>query len=468
MMTVLREKSKKTSTKIDTIGITSDSLTSRGGLAMFVRYISKINLLPKLEHCFGRLKKNAKGADIVEMFTQLICFFMDGTSRHLIWFDTLKEDEGYARGMETNPDDMVSSHQVKRFFQAFSWPLIWSFRPILQHLFIWRLKIEQPEVVVLGIDTMVMDNNKAKKRHGVQPTYKKVTGFQPLQMNWGPYIVDAVFRGGKKHSNHGDSVAKMVMHMVAKIRTGYKGDVPIVVVMDSGFFDQKLFYVFELLKIGYICGGRLSEDVKNYVKTVDSSCLNQYYKGDQIWDYLDFGHKLKNWDRYRRAVFSRPRYEDKQALLEFARPDTVIYTNLGMGQWIDERLAAAGKEEWLSGEGLIGLYHGRGRDELVNRALKDFGFEELPFKRFSPNAAFYYVMLLAFFLSQAYKEDVLSGVTPPHVYSTTLRRRAIDFAAKIVRHGGKTILKITQAIWDRLNLPVIWERSGAPPQICWE
>ena len=287
-------------------------------------------------------------------------------------------------------------------------------------------------------------------------------------MTWGRYIADAVFRGGKKHSNHGDSAAKMVMHVVAKIRTGYKGDVPIVVVMDSGFFDQKLFRVFESLKIGYICGGRLSEEVKNYVKSVHSSCFNQYHKGDQIWDYLEFGHKLVTWTQYRRTIFSRPGNENKQGLFDFARPDTVMYTNLGMGQWIDERFIAAGKEEWLSAEGLVGLYHGRGRDELVNRALKDFGFEELPFKHFRPNAAFYYVMLLAFFLSQAYKEDVLSGVAPAHAYPTTLRRRTIDFAAKIVRHGGKTTLKVTQVVWDRLNLPVIWERSGAPPQICWE
>lgn len=64
------------------------------------------------------------------MFTQVICFFLDGTSRHLTWFDALKEEEGYARGIETNPDDLVSSLQVKRFFQAFSRPLTWIFRSI--------------------------------------------------------------------------------------------------------------------------------------------------------------------------------------------------------------------------------------------------------------------------------------------------------------------------------------------------
>jgi hypothetical protein len=100
--------------------------------------------------------------------------------------------------------------------------------------------------------------------------------------------------------------------------------------------------------------------------------------------------------------------------------------------------------------------------------LKDFGFEELPFKRFTPNAALYYLMLLAFFLYEAYKEDVLSDVVGVQAYPTTLRRRAVDFAAKIVRTGGKTLLKVTEAVWDSLNLPELWARCAAPPEICWD
>ncbi len=45
---------------------------------------------------------------------------------------------------------------------------------MLQHLFLWRLNLERPEVVVLNIDTMVMDNDDAPKRHGVKPIYKKI------------------------------------------------------------------------------------------------------------------------------------------------------------------------------------------------------------------------------------------------------------------------------------------------------
>lgn len=466
-MSVSRANDKSSSMKIDRIGITNDTLASRGGLTLFVKYLCHTGLLTELETRFGRLRKSSKGLPILDIFKQMICFFFDGTSRHLTWFDSLKVDHGYARCIETSPGDMASSHAVKRFFQAFSPVFIWMFRPILQHLFIWRLRVTKPDVVLLGLDAMVMDNNTAKKRHGVQPTHKKKAGFQPLQMTWGRFIVDAVFRGGKKHSNHGDTVEKMILHQVANIRTRYRGDVPIVLVMDSGFFDQKLFALFESIGIGYICGGRLTEGVKDYVRSVEASCFNQYEKGHQTWDYLEFGDRPASWQRHRRAVFCRPRYEDRQALLDFVRPDSVIYTNLGMGGGNDQRLEKAGKKAWLGIESVIGLYHRRGRDELVFRSLKDFGFEELPFKKFIPNAAFYYVMLLAFFLCEAYKEDVLEGVIPVSVYPTTLRRRAIDFAGKIVQTGGVTILKVTEAVWDRMNLPALWERSHCPPKICW-
>lgn len=457
----------KSSAVINKIETTTDTLTSRGGLSLFVRYLRNIGLTPHLERLFGTIRKSAKGQPVVEIFKQIFCFFMDGTSRHLVRFDALREDEGYAAGIESASEAMVSSHAVKRFFGAFSLYRIWLFRRLLQALFIWRLKIEKPLVVILGIDTMVMDNDEANKRHGVEPTYKKLKGFQPLHMSWGRYIVDAVFRGGKKHSNHGDTVAQMVRHMVSKVRRAYRQDVAIIVRMDSGFFDQKLFEVFEELGIGYICGGKLYEDIKAYVQGTDKRGWGRYENGDQAWDYVEFGDRRGSWSRFRRAIFCRPVYEDNQQLFEFARPDTLLYTNLGMGQPIDKQLQDAGLDDWVGTEQLIECYHDRGRDELVHRALKDFASETLPFKRFAPNAAFYYSMLIAFFLYETFKEDVCEAVVPIGAYATTLRRKVIDVAAKIVRTSGQIILRVTVAAWKHLKVEELWRRSGDPPRFAW-
>ncbi|MFU2158291.1 hypothetical protein [Caldisericum sp. AR60] len=63
---------------------------------------------------------------------------------------------------------------------------------------------------------MVMDNNDAKIREGVSPTYKGVKGFQPLQVYWNGYLIDAVFRGGKS-INHSDTVRNSITILKKKI-----------------------------------------------------------------------------------------------------------------------------------------------------------------------------------------------------------------------------------------------------------
>jgi hypothetical protein len=452
---------------IDAIDMTPDTLASRGGLSLFVRYLRGIDLAPHLERLFGSLRKNRKGQSVSEIFKQLFCFFLDGTSRHLVYFDALKGDEGYAAAIESNQGAMLSSHAVKRFFGSFWWYRIWLFRRLLQRLFLWRLSLRRPPVVVLNIDTMVMDNDEASIRHGVAPTYKKVKGFQPLQVTWDRFIIDAVFRGGDKHSNHEDTALQTVRHLVCRIRRSYREDVPIVVRMDTGFLDQKLFEEWEELKIGYIVGGKLYEDVKAFVSGAGLSAWESYRSKKQVWDFFEFGDRRGTWSMFRRAIFCRPRYEEEQRLLSFARPDTVLYTNLGMGGAIDQALRDAGEERMLLAEQIIACYHQRGGDELIHRALKEFASETLPFKRFAPNTAFYYTILLSFFLYETFKEDVCRGVVPLTAYATTLRRRVIDFAAKIVRHSEKITLKVTTALWKAVDLPTLWERSQAPPAFVW-
>jgi len=70
-------------------------------------------------------------------------------------------------------------------------------------------------------------------------------------------------------------------------------------------------------------------------------------------------------------------------------------------------------------------------------------------------------------LYESFKQDVCAPVLEPVCYATTLRRRVIDIAAKIVRHGGRVVLKVTAATFEALNFEVLWQRSGAPPKYCW-
>ena len=94
----------------------------------------------------------------------MLAFFMDGTNMAITGFDQLKNDEGYAALLESKTSEMASSHQIKRYFAKTSIITNLIFNKILHELFVWRLRISKPQIIELGIDTMVMDNDSSKNR----------------------------------------------------------------------------------------------------------------------------------------------------------------------------------------------------------------------------------------------------------------------------------------------------------------
>jgi hypothetical protein len=454
-----------TSERICKVESTDDTLTGRGGLAIFNRYLCEVGVYEVLEGSFGHFRKSAKGLDTWRLFKQVFLFFFDGTSRHLTYFDELKKDKGYAGTVEERVENLASSHTIKRFFKLFFLSSVVLFRQVLRRLFLWRLKIEQPDEIELTVDTMVMDNDEANAREGVQPTYKKVKGFQPLQIVWDGRIVDAIFRGGKKHGNGGKTVINMVKKLVDYIRKNYRKDVTIVVKLDSAFFDEANFALFDELGIGFIATGKMYKGVKEAVRCAPDESWGCYDNTRQAWSFSEFGYRPDSWGKFYRAIYTRPVYDDKQMLLDFARPDNVIITNIGVNTDALIHCDAQRRKYWMKATTIIRSHHMRGADELPHRGLKDFGFEQLPFKRFAPNCAFFYCMIIAFFLFECFKRDVLREVIPISSYANTVRRKLVDFAAKIVKTSKQIILKIPRSVMSSLKIESLWNLCQNPPPI---
>ncbi|MCP4459198.1 MAG: IS1380 family transposase, partial [Cytophagales bacterium] len=117
---------------------------------------------------------------------------------------------------------------------------------------------------------------------------RKKKGFQPLQAIWKGKIVDAIFRGGKKHSNYGNSVVNMMGDLVRAIRKEYNETVTIIIRLDSGFFDEKILRECDRLGIGFICTGKMYKGVKEYVGVQPESQWKTYSNRNQEWKYLEF------------------------------------------------------------------------------------------------------------------------------------------------------------------------------------
>lgn len=464
---MISEKIVENKNKIDSIGITVDRLTSRAGLAVVRRYILSSGIAIEIEKKFGKLKDNKKGIPIVELFVQLMCFFIDGTYGSVCSLDILAKDEGYQGIMEKTAKDMLSSHTLKRVFKKCSFQRNRCFRRLLQKLFIWRLNIEHPSVIMLDMDTVVYDNDGSHDREGVKPTYKKVEGFQPLLFKWNRFVIDAIFRSGSKHSNHGNSVNKGLEYIVKNIRKGYRYDIPIIVRCDSGFYDQNIFsYCEDELHIGYVCTGKIYADIRKHIEGLPRESFHNFkakLAGNRYteWLYTEISDKRGTWDRSRRAIYTKAYAVENQLVIDVDH--CIYYTNIGTSPIITAQLKASGNAHLLNASSILEIAHQRGCEELLHRHAKDFASERMPFKQFEMNEAWFFTMLVSFNMYEGFKHDCADHCIERSCYPTTFRRKILDVAGKIVTHAKKTVLKITKSVMNQLDFSTIWKKANNPP-----
>jgi hypothetical protein len=455
---------------ITKVGITNDKITARGGLPLILRYIERTGLYSLISNTvLSKIIIHSKGLKLQQFLKQMFAFLIDGTNMSISGFDSRKTDEGYAALLENKTNEMASSHQIKRFFTKLSIIPNSVYCKILHELFIWRLHIEKPMIIELGIDTMVMDNDTSNKREGNEPTYKKVKGFQPLHISCGSFLIDVLFRSGSAHSNHGTDYTDRIRIIVELIRKRYSKDVPIILFADSGFADQKAYATFEQdIKIHYVTTSKIYSDVKEYAHELPSDVFGKYSKNKAIWLFVEFGNKLKSWNKFRRCILTKlHRDEDGQYIMSFEKPDTLIYTNIGMNKEIDDKLRIViGGEQYFKTEYIIQKSHERGADELIHRSIKELATkEQLPFKSLGMNRSYYFLLVISHFIFETYKRDITPDIISITVYPNTFRRKLIDFAVKLTSHARNITLCVTKTIFETINITDLWQRCQVPPKI---
>jgi len=457
-------------TKINKINATDEKISSRGGLSLFLRYVENIKLYELINSVvILKIVFSNKGLKLQQFLKQMFAYFIDGTDMSISGFDKKKTDKGYISVLENTENEMASSHQIKRMFSKFIIIPNILYNKILHELFIWRLKIEAPKIIKLGIDTMVMDNDQSKKKEGCEVTYKKKKGFQPLHISWGTFLIDVLFRNGKAHSNHGTDYIDRVTSIVELIRKRYSSEIPIILCADSGFADQKAFDYFDTINVHFVTTSKIYEDVREYAELLPAEQYNELGKGKAIWKYFEFASKRGTWKRFRRSIFTTLSCDENgQYVIDIGnkRTDNLIYTNIGTNLVADKRLKKAGGEEYFKAENIIILSHQRGADELIHRSIKELATkEQLPFKRMGMNRAYYFLMVITHFIFETYKRDVTNEVIPVNSYPNTFRRKIIDFATKITSSSGYVILNVPRTVFDNFKINDLWKKCQSPPII---
>ena len=450
--------------RINKIGSTTDLITGRAGLAPFCRYLESTGLINRLNAEYSSIKRSSKGLQVDDFFKQMMAWLMDGTSRHISYFNDLKIDEGYAATIETKIDNMASSHAIGRMCEKFTKFHEVGFRDILLDYCIERMKLEKPKTLEFSVDSMVMDNDEANKRQGVHCTYKKVKGYHPMQIVWNGMIVDGIFRSGDKPTNEVTKTLSMIKRLIKRVRLELGDSCTIIVRLDSGYYDKRIMDYLNSENIAFIVSGKMYESVKLAAQGITESDWGEYENGKITWRFGEVGYKSKSWETFYRGIYTQQMTtENGQFLLDFARPANIILTNIGVNPHVLSGLSSNEKELWLSATGIIKSHHERGADELPHKALKELGFETLPFHRFSENMVVYHCMVLCLAAFEGFKRDVIVDILPVTSSANTIRRKFIDIAGKIISSSGSITLKLRDAVLERLSFSEIWIKSNYPP-----
>jgi len=242
-----------------------------------------------------------------------------------------------------------------------------------------------------------------------------------------------------------------------------------VIFNDVEHFDPGAEEAFQRTTAGTISiiTNKLYEDTREYARDLSPAGFSLVRKDKTSWMITEFGNRLKSWSRFRRSIYTKLQAEqDGQYILESSRPESIITTNIGMCRMADDRMRRTCGEKYFKAEEIVRLSHSRGADELIHRSLKELATrEQLPFKAFGMNQAYYYLLVIVHFMFETYKRDVTPDVIPVTVYPDTFRRRLIDFAVKITSKARYIVMSVTRNIYETIHIDQLWKRCQSPPVI---
>lgn len=430
--------------KIRKVETTNECLSSRSGLAPYVNFLNGNGIASELQETLSHLRQSSKGIKLSDAFFQLLLFFADGTYSCLEGFDKLKDNESWQK--LHGGDKTLNTGQLKRLLTKITPTEINLLRPIIRQVFLSALRASNPKKVVLFLDSCVYDNDGSKCRGGVKPTYKRKKGYHPVNLIWHGLYVDTVFQRGDYSTNHDGVAIKMLEETIPLIRQELGEDIQIIVRMDGGYYDQKIFTACDKLSINFVCAGKRYRDHQYLEQRALESFDGVFRNNNSQWHFCRFQERRATWTEKMeyRSLFLRATEENGEALLGL--DSRIILTNLD--------------EKECSDEQIIKYDHSRGMDELTHRAAKEFCDEKMPCLDYCANAFWYTLSIIAFNLFQIFKRNI--ACFPYNAYPNTVRRKLFDLAGKIVGGGRSLKLKISKWKMKELKFQNIWQRSLIP------
>lgn len=424
---------------------TDRAVTPFGGLAVFVEYLNRIDLIGVLRQ---HMPVRYSSRNQIDPSTTLICFLVSvlaGARRfaHAAW---LRGDKALHAmlGVDRFPTDDT----IRNLFRRFSMGNVQRLFEPLKRWEMERLPL-RPEGYSLDLDSTVFERygEQEGSLKGHNPRKHGRPSHHPLLA----VLAEAhlVLHGWLRSGNCGTSRGAVEFLEEALALWQPRQKIRLVRA-DSGFFDDKLLTFLEQRCLPYIVVTRLTPWVKREAQQVQ-----QWTAVDEDYAVGEFQLRLHNWKATRRFVVVRERVREKRDSVGRKLIDVPGYTF----RIFVTSSTAAPMAIWRD-------YNQRADMENRIEELKnDLGADGFCLKQFfATEAAFRSILLLFNLLAEFQRAIGLSTYQQP----TSLRTQVLTCGAILGRAGRRLVIHLSKS-WGGLNrrIPLLdhilkWEIPTSP------
>lgn len=434
------------------LAATDESLTARGGLALFGEYLCAMGVRGLVDHELPG-PGSAAGYDPSAHVLPLI-LMLAGGGRTLEDLRALRDDGGLRSllQLEEMPSSDATGDWLRRNGRANPGATegdgLAGLQRVNRGVFRRLLRRDDRTSYTLDIDATQIVAEKREAHY----TYKGEKGYMPMVGHIAELglVVGHEFREGNTAP-----AARNLEFMQACERNLPKGAAPLgkkiaAVRADSAAYQAAIFNYCEETSKVFAIGADQDAAVKAAITAIPEGEWKKFRDGE-IAETVHCMNKTKK--AFRLVVMRRPREQDL-----FEEQSPFRYHAIASNRADED---AATTMEWYSKRG----------DHSENR-IKDlkigFGMDYMPCGTFDANAVFFSIGVLTYNLYLGFRSAALgSGWERSQVQ--TVRWRLFQTAGKIVRHGRRVYLKISAAMLDtfsaiRERCALVMQEGGAVPE----
>jgi len=410
---------------------TKNQLTSRAGLVAVVQMMESLELSSRVDKGFPQPQSN-RGFK-ASVFIQTLMLLQHEGSFHLDDVRHLKNDRALSTlfEMKTIPSATAIGDWLRRTAKHSVTQTAWE----AVNKVLLKSALHHCKAVTLDIDATEIIANKADASW----TYKSNKGFMPMvgHIAQTGQVVACDFRKGNESPNSKN------LDFIKQCQNALPDGCTVQQLrIDAAGYQTKIIEYCDDQQIDYAIRAVMSSAIKERVETLTEAdwqpMLNK--KGEVVKEQETCRtiHCIGDYEKPFTLIIQRKRLKG-QAELEFDAQSSEEIINQGYLY-----RAIATNREVLSESEIIHWYNQRAEDSenRIKELKLDFGGDTLPCSDFGANALYFNIVALSYNLF-ALMRQLLPEALSQH-RAITIRWRLYAMAAKVVKSGRQTFVKLRQ------------------------